>query len=108
MRELVEKTEIDDTFTYEHVLSASHDLIPQFADFANYFASDIVPSDLSFHEWKNFIHDVKKLFWDEPYVYKSYADGLIRRCVPEVEMLSVLEACYPRMWVGIIVVSDCS
>ena len=38
--------------------------------------------------------DVKKLFWDEPYFYRSCADGLIRRCVPECEMLSVLEACH--------------
>ena len=35
---------------------------------------------------------VKKFFWDEPYLYRSCADGLIRRCVPEFEMLSVLEA----------------
>ena len=31
---------------------------------------------------------------DDPYLYKSCADGLIRRCVTEVEMLSVLEACH--------------
>ena len=51
------------------------------------------------------MHDVKKFFWDEPYLYRSCADGLIRCCVPEVEMLSVLEACIPGQWVGIIVVS---
>ena len=40
------------------------------------------------------MHDVKKFFWDEPYFYRSCADGLIRRCVPKVEMLIVLEACH--------------
>ena len=40
------------------------------------------------------MYDVKKFFWDEPYLYRSCADGLIRRCVPECEMLSVLEACH--------------
>ena len=40
------------------------------------------------------MYDVKKFFWDEPYLYRSCADGLIRRCVPEYEMLSVLEACH--------------
>ena len=49
MRELGEKDEIDDTFLNEHVLDASQDLIPWFADFENYLASDIVPPDLSFH-----------------------------------------------------------
>ena len=53
MRELGEKTEIDDTFSDEHVLAASEDLIPWFAYFANYLASDIVPPDLSFHQRKS-------------------------------------------------------
>ena len=92
MRELGEKVEIDDTFPDEHVLAASQDLIPWFADFTNYLPSDIVPPDLSFHQRKKFMHDVKKFFWDVPYLYRSCVDGLIRRCVPEVEILSVLEA----------------
>ena len=54
MRELGKKAEIDDTFRNEHVL---------FADFANYLASDIVPSYLSFYQSKKFMHDVKKFFW---------------------------------------------
>ena len=94
MRELGEKTEIDDTFPDEHVLASSHDLIPWFANFVNYLASDIVPTDLSFRQRKKFMHDVKKFFWNEAYLYRSCADGLIRRCVPEVVMLSVLEECH--------------
>ena len=35
MRELGDKTDIDDTFPDEHILGASQDLIPWFADFAN-------------------------------------------------------------------------
>ena len=37
---------------------------------------------------------MKNLFWDEPYLYHSCADGVICCCVPEVEMSSVLEACH--------------
>ena len=40
------------------------------------------------------MYDVNKFFWDEPYLYRRCADGLIRCCVPEVEMMSVLEACH--------------
>ena len=40
------------------------------------------------------MHDVKKFFWDDPYLYSSCANGLIWRCVPKVEMLSILEACH--------------
>ena len=62
MRELGEKSEIDDTFPDEHAFAASHDLIPWFADFVNYMVSDIVPIDLSFHQRKNFMHDVEISF----------------------------------------------
>ena len=75
-------------------MAACKDLIRWFADFANYLASDIVPPDMSFHQRKKFMHDVEKFFWDEPYLYRSCTDRLIRCCVPEVEMLSVLEACH--------------
>ena len=94
MRELGYKTNIDDTFPDEHVLAASKDLIPWFSDFANDLASDIIPSDLSFHKRKKFMYDVKKFFWNEPYLYMSCVDRLIRCCVLEFEMLSVLEACH--------------
>ena len=40
------------------------------------------------------MHNVKKLFWDEIYLYRSFGDGLIQCCVPEVKILSVLEACH--------------
>ena len=43
MRELGDKTEIDDTFPDVHVSAASQDFIPWFADFVNYLASDIIP-----------------------------------------------------------------
>ena len=38
------------------------------------------------------MQNVKKLFWDEPYLHRSCADGIIRDCEPEMEMLSVLNA----------------
>ena len=43
------------------------------------------------------MHDVKKFFWDEPYLYMSCVDGLIRRFMPEVQMLSVFEACHSSL-----------
>ena len=82
MRELHE--EIDDTFPNNHVLAFSQDLIPWFTDFANYLSSDIVPKDFFFQQRKNFMHDVKKFFWDESYLFRSCTDGLIRACAPKV------------------------
>ena len=52
------------------------------------------------------MHDVKNFFLDESYLYQSCVDGIIRCCVQKVEMISVLEACTPHLWVGIIEVSE--
>ena len=82
MKELGEKAEINDTFPDENLFNSSHDFIPLLADIANFLARDIIPSDLSFHQRKKFMHDVKNFFWDEPYLYRSCADRLILRCVP--------------------------
>ena len=94
MIELGDKTNTDETFPDEHVLAASQDLNQWFSDFANYLASDIIPFHFSFHQRKKFMYDVMKFFIDESYLYRSCGDGLIRHCVPKVEMLSVLEACH--------------
>ena len=89
-------------------MAACKDLIRWFADFANYLASDIVPPDMSFHQRKKFMHDVKMFFGDESNLYWSCVDGLICWCVPEVEMLSVLEAChFSRVGGHSWVYSDC-
>ena len=67
MRELGDKNDIDDTFPDEHAFAASKDLIPWVADLSNYQSSNIVRSDLSFHQRKKFMHDMKKFFLDEQY-----------------------------------------
>ena len=69
---------------------------PWYADFANFLASKIVPSELTYHQKNKFFSDVKHYLWEEPFLYKVCADGIIRRCVPEEEMESVLHYCHDR------------
>lgn len=56
--------EIDYSFPDERVLVAFHNLIPQFADYANYLGSDIMPPDLNTYQRLKFIPDVRKFFLD--------------------------------------------
>lgn len=56
--------------------------------------SEVMPDNLSFHQRKKFLHDVTQYFWDKPYFFRRCADGVIRRCVPDMEMLSILEVCH--------------
>ena len=45
---------------------------------------------------KKFFAYAKHYFWDEPFLFKVCADGIIRRCVPEEEMYSILQHCHDR------------
>lgn len=91
---LKEWLNINDSFPDEQVLAASIDLIPWFADFANFLVSDIMPEGLNPHQRKKFLFDVRKYFWDDLYLFRICADGVIKRCIPEVEMLSIMEDCH--------------
>ena len=70
------EAKINDDFQDKQVLIDSHDLISLFVDFAHYLECDLIPSDLSFHQRKKFMHDVKKLFWDEPYFFYFVLIGI--------------------------------
>ncbi|XP_047266406.1 uncharacterized protein LOC124897574 [Capsicum annuum] len=92
MQKIVDGLEIDDTFLDGQILAVSQDIIPWFTDFTNYLASDLIPEDLSFNQRKRFMHKVRKFFWGGPYLFRICADDIIRRCIPEVEM--VITYCY--------------
>ncbi|WMV58140.1 hypothetical protein MTR67_051525 [Solanum verrucosum] len=91
---LADEVEIDDTFPDEQVLADSYDLIPWFTDFANNIVSDVIPLGLSFHQCRKFMSNVKKFFWEESYLFRVCANGIIRCCNFYVEMMSILEACH--------------
>ncbi|GJV98285.1 reverse transcriptase domain-containing protein [Tanacetum coccineum] len=52
-----------------------------YADYANFLVLKIIPQHLTRHLRKKFLSDVKKYIWDDPYLFKSCPDGIIRRCV---------------------------
>ncbi|KAL0386381.1 UNVERIFIED_CONTAM: hypothetical protein Slati_4559600, partial [Sesamum latifolium] len=60
------------------------------ADFANFLAGNITPSHLPYQQRKKFFLDIKYYLWDGPYLYKRFGDGMVRWCVPEEEMQSIL------------------
>nr|GFB05671.1 reverse transcriptase domain-containing protein [Tanacetum cinerariifolium] len=41
-----------------------------------------------------FFKDVKHYFWDDPYLFKTCADQVIRRCVAGQEAINILTACH--------------
>nr|GEY77467.1 reverse transcriptase domain-containing protein [Tanacetum cinerariifolium] len=67
-----------------------------FADFANYHAGNFIVKGMSTQQKNKFFKDVKHYFWDDPFLFKIYADQVIWRCVHNKEVLDILEACHNR------------
>ncbi|GJT58482.1 reverse transcriptase domain-containing protein [Tanacetum coccineum] len=88
--------EINETFPLEilNVLTSKDQSNPWFADFANYHARKFIKKGMSTQEKNKFFKDVKHYFWDDPFLFKTCADQIIRRCVDGKEALEILEACH--------------
>nr|GEW39441.1 reverse transcriptase domain-containing protein [Tanacetum cinerariifolium] len=69
---------------------------PWFADFANYHAGNFIIKGMSSQQKSKFFKDVKHYFWDDPYLFKNYADQVIRRCVSGQEAIEILKAFHSR------------
>nr|GEX75737.1 reverse transcriptase domain-containing protein [Tanacetum cinerariifolium] len=41
-----------------------------------------------------FFKDSRHYFWDDPYLFRTYADQIIRRCVAGKEAIDILNACH--------------
>ncbi|GJR70766.1 reverse transcriptase domain-containing protein [Tanacetum coccineum] len=93
----LEKKEITETFPLETlgmVTFRGDDNAPWFADFANYHAGNFVIKGMSSQQKRKFFKDVKHYFWDDPFLFKSCADQVIRRCVSGQEAFDILKACH--------------
>nr|GEX38748.1 reverse transcriptase domain-containing protein [Tanacetum cinerariifolium] len=65
-----------------------------FSDFANYHAGNFVVKGMSSQQKNKFFKDVKKYFWNDPFLFKICVDQVIRRCVHGQEAVKILKACH--------------
>nr|GFA98009.1 reverse transcriptase domain-containing protein [Tanacetum cinerariifolium] len=49
---------------------------------------------LTSQQKKKFFKDVKHYFWDDPILFRIYADQIIRRCVHGQEAFEIFKACH--------------
>ncbi|XP_062075809.1 uncharacterized protein LOC133779928 [Humulus lupulus] len=87
--------QINDAFPDEQLFEVSvcKD-VPWFANYVNYLAAKVIPPEMTRTQLKKFYSEVKHYYWEEPILYKHCPDQVIRRCVPEEEMLSILTHCH--------------
>nr|GEW39670.1 reverse transcriptase domain-containing protein [Tanacetum cinerariifolium] len=88
--------EINEFFPLETIRKLAHhdQSTPWFAHFANYHAGKFIIKGMSTQQKNKFFKDVKYYFWDDPYLFKTYADQVIRRCVTDQEVVDILTACH--------------
>ena len=68
--------------------------VPWFADYVNYLVAKVIPPEFNYQKKKRFFAHLKHYYWEEPVLYRHCADQVIRRCVPEDEMYSILNHCH--------------
>nr|GFA84550.1 reverse transcriptase domain-containing protein [Tanacetum cinerariifolium] len=88
--------EINETFPLESLNKVAHQdpSTPWFADFANYHAGKFIIKGMTTQQKQKFFKNVRHYFWDDPYLFKTCLDQIIRRCVAGQEAIDILKACY--------------
>lgn len=72
------KLPIVDTFSDEQLFSISS--CPWFADNVNYLVTVRTLVHWTLQDWRLFLSEVKRFFFDDPYLFKYCSDQIIRRC----------------------------
>ena len=54
----------------------------------------MIPPEFSYQQKKRFFAHLKYYYWEKPILYRHCTDQVIRRCVPEDEMNSIMNHCH--------------
>jgi hypothetical protein len=85
-------TPIDDYFLDESLLSLSS--MPWFAKNINFLAIGDLPTHWSTEDKGKFLNEVKKFYWDDPYLFEYCPDQIFRSCIPDNEVSNVIKLCH--------------
>nr|GEV89198.1 reverse transcriptase domain-containing protein [Tanacetum cinerariifolium] len=88
--------EINETFPLESLNKVAHKdpSTPWYADLANYHAGNFIIKGMTSQQKQKFSKDARHYFWDDPYLFRTCADQIIRRCVASKEAIDILNACH--------------
>nr|GEW31849.1 reverse transcriptase domain-containing protein [Tanacetum cinerariifolium] len=93
---IFDSKEINETFPLESLNKVANKdpSTPWFADLANYHAENFIIKGMTSQQKKKFFKDARHYFWDDPYLFRTCADQIIRRCVAGKEAIDILNACH--------------
>ena len=94
---LSKEIQINDDFPDEQLL-VIEDVkpVPWFADYVNYLVAKVLPPEFNYQQKKRFFAHLKHYYSEEPILYKHCVDQVIRRCILEEEMESILNHCHTQ------------
>ena len=96
-----DEVQVNDYFPDEQLLAIEDKkAVPWFADYVNYLVAKVIPLEFSYQQKKRFFAHLKHYYWEEPILYRHCADQVIRPCVPEDEMNSILNHCHTLLCGG--------
>ncbi|GJU88575.1 reverse transcriptase domain-containing protein [Tanacetum coccineum] len=93
-KDVLEKKKINENFPLETLGVISCKSTSWFADYANFHARNFIIKRMSTQQKRKFFKDVKHYFWDDPYLFRTCADQIIRQCVHGQEAIDILKACH--------------
>jgi len=73
---------------------------PWFVNMANYKTTGLIPEDFTWQQKKKFLHDSTQYVWDDPYLFQTGADNLLRRCVAQDEARKIMWHCHNSPYGG--------
>ena len=82
---------IGDTFPDGQLFALAH--CPWYADIVNYLVTGQIPSQWTSQQKRKFLVDIKKYYFDDPYLLKYCPDQLLR-CVSNDDQIGVLTFCH--------------
>ena len=83
---------INDEFLEESLMQLEK--APWYAHIANFLATGEISSDWKEQDRKYFFAKIHSYYWEDPFLFKYYADQIIRKCVPAEEQGGILSHCH--------------
>jgi hypothetical protein len=69
---------------------------PLYVNIVNFMVASFIPPG----EDKKLVYESSLHIWDLSYLFRIYADGLLRRCVPTEEGIQIIERCHSSPYGG--------
>ncbi|KAH9704903.1 hypothetical protein KPL70_011654 [Citrus sinensis] len=91
---ITESLPLNESFPNEQLMSV--EVLPWYADIVNYLVTGQLPEHWTKQDKDKFFAEIKNFFWDDPYLFKYFADQIVRRCVPESKIHNILSFCHEQ------------